>query len=450
MEHISFFKILKGFISRSKMAFVWASLGLLVCGILIVSIFCWGRDFKPFNSAYVADHNVFSSFGAFVGGITGAFVGLLTLLIAIFTVYFQHEVSVKNNEFQKMLNDNTADLQKKLAEDSSKQMEMDRFNALYAELINLYYSQREWLKNSIPNNESLYPLSDNGKQVRRISFFDYYSNQLQSRVKIKNNYGQCLNVAKAEYELFFLNNSNLLAPYFRTIYRLFDLIDNSKIEDEEKYKYGKITRAIFSESEILFMRYNAMTSYGLKMRRYMNKYHLLKHLPFFKIWEVNNYLFPRQMSDSSNNTLPLNIILKDLSRHIHKFTHNRPDKDFFPFIVEQDNKYCLLLDMSSPYKTTIRLEYLPGTRYYPHMIYHSHLKVFHKRTEDWIAKLFSTFLREIYAYGCFNEYQSYREVNITTSILNTKQIDTSIQGKRHVEATISMRLKPPYLRELRL
>ena len=91
------------------------------------------------------------------------------------------------------------------------------------------------------------------------------------------------------YMLFFIENSTKMGAYFRTLYRIYDLIDSSSINEKIKKNYLKIMRAQLTESELFFVRYNAMTYYGYNFIYYINKYHILKHLPAFELLEFKDW-----------------------------------------------------------------------------------------------------------------------------------------------------------------
>ena len=62
--------------------------------------------------------------------------------------------------------------------------------------------------------------------------------------------------------LFYTDNRSKIAAYYRTLYRIFELIDESDlINDEQKKEYAKIIRAQLTESELFFLRYNPTHHY---------------------------------------------------------------------------------------------------------------------------------------------------------------------------------------------
>ena len=95
----------------------------------------------------------------------------------------------------------------------------------------------------------------------------------------------------------FYKNKDELNSYFRTIYRILSFIENSNLDEKEKFSYVKILRALLSENELLFIYYNAETKNGRKFYPIILKYNLLKHLTplsklefkcFLKLSNINN------------------------------------------------------------------------------------------------------------------------------------------------------------------
>lgn len=88
--------------------------------------------------------------------------------------------------------------------------------------------------------------------------------------------------ADALYVSFYLEYKNQIAHYFRTLYRIFCFIDNSALTECDKVEYAKIMRTQLSESELFFLYYNAFSPYGQSFQKIINKYNLIKHLPFLE------------------------------------------------------------------------------------------------------------------------------------------------------------------------
>lgn len=104
------------------------------------------------------------------------------------------------------------------------------------------------------------------------------------------------------YMEFYAKNRSGLATYFRTLYRILEIIDKSPLledkddkekEGKERKEYAKIIRAQLTESELFFIRYNAWMPQGENFIQYLNKYRMLKHLPFCDLLEYNMYRLPK-------------------------------------------------------------------------------------------------------------------------------------------------------------
>lgn len=91
-----------------------------------------------------------------------------------------------------------------------------------------------------------------------------------------------------------------ISAYFRITYRIFRLIDAAEIDN--KMLYAKTIRAQLSNGELIFIFYNCLSDEGKKMKEYIIKYHLLKHLSqsLFPPEEHMN-LYPKEAFDDSND-----------------------------------------------------------------------------------------------------------------------------------------------------
>lgn len=70
-----------------------------------------------------------------------------------------------------------------------------------------------------------------------------------------------------------------LSHYFKLIYRIIKVIEESSVEDIEKFRYIKILRSQLSENEMLAIYYNSHSEFGGELYKMILKYNLLKHLP---------------------------------------------------------------------------------------------------------------------------------------------------------------------------
>lgn len=196
------------------------------------SFFKWGHEIYWKDENYVADSEYLGNFGDFAAGTIGSLIALLSVFLLYRTLRLQ---SIANRDNRTLL-------------------EVQRFNDLYFNLIGL-------LDKATPKHSEFVSF--------RLRIID--SARTEADFKARQN------AAVKEYEYIYQEYPEL-ATYFRTLYRIFDLIATSEISDTEQVKYSKILRARFSEDELFLMRYNSLTSKGHKLGRYLWDYHILKHL----------------------------------------------------------------------------------------------------------------------------------------------------------------------------
>lgn len=80
------------------------------------------------------------------------------------------------------------------------------------------------------------------------------------------------------YETVYTAHHSDLGPMFRTLYRLLDWVDQSKISDKQKWHYIAIARSHLSWGEMYFLAFNGLTWRGRNFVPLMNKYALLDNL----------------------------------------------------------------------------------------------------------------------------------------------------------------------------
>lgn len=241
------------------------------------------------NSASFNEY--FGTFGDFIGGVLGTLFALISVAFMKKTFESQREES-KNQR-------NDAAIQ--------------RFNDMFYELLRLYREQVESL--SLERYEVKVP----GNGYERVEykgkeFFDKgkinITNKIEEQLNDQSDSLEIMQEALDSYYEFYKNNRSKLSAYYRTLYRIFEIIDKSNlIEEKEKVGYVKIVRAQLTESELFFIRYNAMSEYGRESMQYLKKYRVLNHFPFYEMLEYR-HLFKDLEKDKFKEKL--NKIFNDI------------------------------------------------------------------------------------------------------------------------------------------
>lgn len=95
------------------------------------------------------------------------------------------------------------------------------------------------------------------------------------------------------YEDMYPNYEQILGPYFRSLYHLLKYVDTTEsavLTDESRRLFAAIVRARLSSAELRLLFYNSLSSHGTKMKRLVEKYGLLKHIPESKVFHPDHRL----------------------------------------------------------------------------------------------------------------------------------------------------------------
>lgn len=390
------------------------------------------------------EYDFWGIFGDFFGGVIGTVLTFVSVIILAQTFKQQKESTSAN----------------------IKQQDLQRFNDMFYELLRLYREQVESL--SLESYEE----KKNGKGEEKIvykgtDFFNWHKKDLKKRMYkqiIDKIYRDITKEEKVIFEVnkkelteedlkrkitevmsenkeihkynnnrirelyidFYVENRDKIAPYFRTLYRILDLIHTSPLlgdSEDEKQAYSKILRAQLTESELFFLRYNAKyIMYGENLIKYINHYNILKHLPVF---ELLNFQIFRNDKNNSKDVERVNEIFYKVCKALRKEKEGYLDFD------------------SEKYK--IRIEGKEGTKEIK-IIYEINKRVVSKKQDDEYFRafgrirkykkgvLFEYFMEEIFKDSNFREYNEGADISVEleenndiTYIISTIKSDNPIQ-----------------------
>lgn len=357
---------------------------ILFIGIFTL-IFKWQHVICLFNDDYVVDNELLGTFGDFVGGVLGTIFALISTLIMIRTFNQQRAVTNKNQE----------------------QVENQRFNDLFFELLHLYQSEISELSGSVERKR------ENNIEVIHYTnkdFFDLEKELVQRAYKPTKSYQGNIQSAVNLYMLFYIKHRTKVAACFRTLYRIYDLIDKADLKDSIKKNYLKIIRAQLTDSELFFLRYNGMTYYGQNFLNYINKYHVLKHLPAFDLLEFKDW-----WKDLTKvERMGINIIFHHSTRILRRILLRRDtgivfrpkrDKEKYMFEIKTESNYHVEVTLKiDSHLTNKTMEY-------------SGLEKF---TNKRIQALLDCYLKETFIYANFKRYNKEEELNFYSVPIITK------------------------------
>lgn len=242
------------------------SVCIVFCVISII-LFLWGR-LATFNFSDSIQENVFGTFGDFIGGFLGTFVALYSVYLLVKTLQNQ----IVTNESVIQTNDSVIETNKKLL----NQTQLQIFDSRFSTLLDLYKDAID----SYINNEN-----QKGRAVFENIVDDFKNTGLTNKTEYKRrSIG-----AVSEYVRLYVSHRQNLSIHLRMLYLLTKLTAEEKIHEQYRVSYAKSIRGQLSENELLIIRYNCLSQYGKKMRTYVNKFNLIKHLPIMSLLEFTRW-----------------------------------------------------------------------------------------------------------------------------------------------------------------
>lgn len=392
-------------------------------------------------------------FGDFFGGVIGTILTFASVIILAKT--FKQQERVTNANLKQ---------QERVTKANLKQQDIQRFNDMFYELLRLYREQAESL--------SLKKIGEGDKEVvyKGKEFFEWYKKDMQKNIKTKivelreeiikqiikegeeltkDMLGQKIDymlstnkkitdfndkIIDGLYMDFYVKNRDKIAPYFRTLYRILDLIHTSPLlgdSEDDKQAYAKILRAQLTESELFFLKYNAeFNMYGEKLIEYINCYNILKHLPVFELLDFQIF---RNDKNNSKDEERVNEIFYKVCKALREEKEGYLDFD--------SEKYKIIIEGREGDKE-IKIRYAINRNNVKLKQDDEYFRAFVRiiKYKKGLLLLFEYFMEEIFKDSNFREYNEGAEIRVellrcnnTTYVISTIKSDKPIQIKYNHE-----------------
>ena len=263
------------------------------------------------------DSEVMGHYGDFIGGAIGTFITLILLYVTL------------------TLQRKTFESQEKV---STKNIEMLAIQQLNDKFFKLYDVYKDIVGNlSVVNGQTVL----NGKSALSCDYTQLYNNFNSPPVV-----GVRRKAAVLDYIKFYASHKDFAPIYFRTLYHMFEEIERAEdVNIAERQKYVRLLRSQFTETELIFIRYNAMTPMGANSIKYVNKYNLMKHLPPMELMEYKEWKTHHQMSDLQVNGIST-ILLALKTNMIYALSGEKPKN-----IESSDERYVLDVETSDAFSS---------------------------------------------------------------------------------------------------
>lgn len=251
----------------------------------------------------------------------------------------------------------------------------------------------------------------------------------------RGSYGNNQNRAMKEFLKVYCLHSSHLSTYFRTVYRIYELIDRSGLAEKDKYNYLKIMRAQFTRGELFFLHYNALTYPGYATRYFITRYRLTKHMAVLDYLEFKDVYrkFP-SLSDERINGL--NSILYHIWKDIYNIGRGKTSIEKVNKELDAlSTKYKFRLDLILGKSIEIKLDILNNTRNQSH-----ELKSFHDLPPELIRQLIFYLLKCMLVHSSFQMLNTSKLTRFSSGEIRITPSRTSIKVKAYTKNDVPLRI----------
>lgn len=384
-------------------------------------IFRWGHIVVWRDPSHVVDHELLGTFGDFIGGVLGTIFTIASVILVAQTFIHQQDVT----------------------KDNKLELRTQRFNDLFFELLHLYQSEvrelcgyKERVVNIEEDNEKeQLHVHKEGLQYNDKDFFDEEKVKIQKGYRNQFSFDKNRKRAVGYYMMFYTKHRSKIAVYYRTLYRIYELIDKTELISEiQKKEYAKMIRAQLTESELFFIRYNAMTIYGKQFVYYANKYNILKHLPAFELLEFKDWWERMNRIEQEGINMIYYTIRKAL-KDVFKQCDKKGSVEVLLF-PNSTSKYQIWVLCRKKNDVELKLVVDNNSQHYTNE-YSGLTKLEHKK----IQQLLDCFIKEIFIYSNFSQYNKVADLETYSSPIITENnkitINSGIKNIKSEELHIS-------------
>lgn len=260
-----------------KVLLGWKTLiisSIIFCVVVIFLFFC--GQIITFRLTDSIEHDIFGAFGDFIGGVLGTFIALYSVYYLVKT--FQNQAEINDNI--RLTNKSVIETNESVKKSNDKlinQTELQIFDSRFSKLLDLYKEAINSYKNE--------NIENNGRLNFEAIVEEFKKKGLLYKTEYKR---RSISAVSEYYKLYTINRRNF-SIHFRMLYLLTKLTAEEKIYESYRVSYAKTIRGQLSEGELLLLRYNCLSIYGARMRTYVNKFNLIKHLPIMSLLEFTKW-----------------------------------------------------------------------------------------------------------------------------------------------------------------
>lgn len=350
---------------------------LLIGGISMV-LFCWGRTLFDYKS--IVANEVWGQFGDFIGGVVGTLISYISVRLLVKNLREQMKANKQQEENNKQ---------------NARVYELQQFNEMFKLLFNQY-------------QDAVSSYRCGMEQTGRKAMVSIV-NEIKGHgiTIIDNSYDNREKRALSIFDGYYVTYHDVAPVHFRILYRIFQLIDEADISEKQRRDVAKIMRCQLSEEELFLLRYNCKSPYGEKMRIYVNRYNLQKHLPVLSLLEFSLF------SNVLENEIQRNRLNTELSviRKQVRDLFIKQDRDVKVFERIYTPRYQIRIEVT-PDNKSFRMELTKDENKSISQISTDVDAVLEKLGHEKIRELLYDLVCEIFVHSNFSLYNKLDSLNI--------------------------------------
>ena len=376
------------FLSKHILAIV------LTVAVIFAILFALHREY---DLAHPFDEDLFGNYGDFIGGL----LSVVSIYLLVETLKEQRATSKEQRDFTKK--------QQALIEKQQKNADGQQINSLFFDL--LKHLQKEVADLNITTE---------GGQYTNKDFFEELRRDLQESFNATDTYTKDVNQAMNRYFELYAKHPRL-GSYFRILYRICEVIDQSTLDGIEKAKYIKILRAQLTNSELLLLRYNAQTPHGTKFKDYINEYNLLKHLLIFELLEFKRWWGP--LEGNPVDRFRVSVFCDEFK---HKIKELLKDPERGESLLPRGGWKCSITKCSD---IRIEIKIVKPRNPLPYDPFSGFRTMDDMELMEQLRRLFESILIEIFSYSNFGRKRRVESLSIECRVdHNTRAICSSLEA----------------------
>jgi hypothetical protein len=309
------------------------------------------------------DEEKVGQFGNFVGGAIGTILIVASVILYYMALKEQRKDIKVNQEALKL---QIKALEQQITEFKAQRKELEQTRNVYEEQTKIYKQQMQTMKiKQFESNFYSYlnvylriksELNENNNRnfAKKICNDIVFDDCLR-----KANITECHDIVNAKYHKVYSLSRSDVSRYFKTIFHLINIIDNSNLNIEEKIAYANTFKSQMEDYELLILYYYCHSFYGNQSQNLTLKYNLLEHLhPLAKFEFKDKYDLNEQMG--------LYIFIDELSRLIDRNIYSasslenteptKESKEYSPYEI------MLSINIDMEFKFEIQYKHTENTK----------------------------------------------------------------------------------------